>query len=427
MTLDQSLFPHWQEKRCAAGAMILGLLLISPAGAHAQATPAFDMGWIVQTALQKSGKEPSPLRFNDGDLTFVNFWTVLAEAQVNERLSVFAEIQTSRLTFNLYALTAVYRLTPNEALQVEAGKFLAPFGNFLPRRYASENPLVENPLAYSYRTALSASLLPGTNAQLLAARGQGFALHYDDHPFLRKQTDLQAPSDHIPTPEVGIRVISRDVYLTGVQISGAHAKFGYALAITNGALSNPIDVNNSNSVQVLARLRSTPVVGLDLGASFASAPYLNKTDVSNALNAAGLSVESFRQSVLGVDLAYSRGYASLFAELLYNRWESPFLPENLDLLGGYVEGKYSLSPRVFLAGRWSFLKFSEIADAGDLDGDGRATESWDYDVNTIEAGLGYRLNRHAIFKTVYELNRTFAAPGGDPSDDMIALQAVVFF
>ncbi len=421
-----------KSARRSQTAVVLSLVTIfaMPAVSQAQTAPVFSIGGIVQTTWQKSGAGDTPMRLNGGNASFVMLGTMLLQARVNERLIVFGEIQTVRgFNLNLYALSAVYRATSNEAVQIEAGKFLAPFGNFLPRRYASENPLIDYPLTYNYRTALSPFQLPRTNAALLSARGKGHQLHYDNPTrALGKRSEVQEIADHIPTSNWGLKVVSREVYLTGAQWFGAiNRTVYYAIAVANGALSNPVDVNDGNGVQLSARLRVTPLTGFDAGVSFSSAPYLNKSAVREELKQAGKSAERFRQSVLSADLAFSRGQAVLFAEVLFNRWATPFLSENLDLWGSYVEAKYTLKPRVFVAGRWSQLKFAGIADAGDVDGDGRLSEAWDYDVSQVEIGLGYRVNRNAVIKATYEFNRTREVPGGDPSDDIAALQAVVFF
>jgi hypothetical protein len=405
-------------------------VIFPPSSVHGQTRTSFNAGGIAQTTWQKTGTGDTPLRANGGNAGFVMLGTMLLEANINARLVVFSEIQTVRgFNLNLYALSAVYRARSDEALKVEAGKFLAPFGNFLARRYASENPLIDYPLPYNYRTALSASQMPGTNHALLAARGRGHDLHYNHPtPALAKPGNSQKTTDHIPQSNWGLKVVSREVYLTGAQVFGAIKQtFSYAFAVTNGALSNPVDINDGNSVQLLARFRVTPMTGLDMGVSFASAPYLNKSAVQAELRAAGKSAERYRQSVVSADLAFSRGLTVLYAEALYNRWETPFLTERLGLWGGYLEAKYTLTPRVFVAGRWSYLHFSEIADVLDIDGDGRLQEPWDNHVSQIELGLGYRLNRNAVIKAAGELNRTREVAGGDPSDDFVAVQAVIFF
>jgi len=397
---------------------------------QAQTTPVFEIGGIIQTTWQKSGAADTPLRLNGGNAGFMMLGTLLLQARVNERLTVFGEVQTVRgFNLSLYALSAVYRAKSNEAVQLEAGKFLAPFGNFLPRRYASENPLIDYPLTYNYRTALSSFLLPRTNAALLAARGKGHQLRYaNPTTALGKQNALQKVTDHIPLPTWGLKVVSREAYVTGAQLSGSLGEtVSYAVAVANGALSNPVDINDSNGLHFLARLRVTPLVGFDAGVSFSSAPYLNKSAVQEELKQAGKSAERFRQSVFGADLAFSRGQAVLFAEVLYNRWATPFLSEDLDLWGGYVEAKYTLMPRLFVASRWSQLQFDSISDPGDFDGNRRLSEPWDYDIRQIEFGFGYRLNRNATVKVIYEFNRTAEVRDGDPSDDLMALQAVVFF
>lgn len=415
--------------RIGLGALLLSEILWGFSKAQAQSFPQIEVGWILETEWMKTGSDLAPLQVNQGRGSFLNNWAVLAEARIDSRLSVFSEVQTIRgLNFGLYALSAVYRITETGILQVEVGKFLAPFGTFLVRRWASENPLIDYPLLYNYRTAISASQLPHTRASLLSVRGNGHDLHYPASGVLAKRFGtLGTQSAHLPRPNWGLKVISRDVYLTGIQVFGSSDRLFYAVAVTNGALSNPVDINNSNGVQIIARLRITPITGLDLGSSFSSAPYLDEGAVGSELAAAGVDAGQFRQWVWGADVSYSRGHAILFAELAFNRWETPFLSADLDLLGGYIEAKYTLTPRFFVAGRWSRMVFSEISDPMDVDTDGRFSEPWDYDVRQIELGVGYRLARNALLKATHEFNRTLDSPDGDPSDDAVRFQAVVFF
>jgi hypothetical protein len=405
------------------------LLLNLPSHLYSQNTPSIHVGWIMDAALEKSGEDATPLRLNDGNATFISQWVVLFEARIDRRLTVFSEIQTIRgLSFGMYALSAVFRVDSDGALQIEAGKFLAPFGNFLARRWSSENPLVDFPLLYNYRTAVSATEVPRTNSILLGARGRGYRLHYADVGALGKRAgSRQVQSKHLPRSDWGLRVVSRDVYLTGLQVFGSKGRLFYAVAITNGALSNPVDINNSNGMQVLGRIRFTPMMGLDLGTSFSTGPYLNKAALEGVLAEAGLQAEQFRQAVWSVDVSYSRGHAVLFAEAMMNRWETPFLGEDLNVRGAYLEAKYTLSPRLYVAGRWSRLRFSDIADPSDVDSDGHLREPWDYGVRQLELGAGYRINRNALLKAAYQFNRTLDMVDGDPSDDLLALQAVVFF
>lgn len=397
----------------------------------AQSLPKIEIGSIVSLTYINGQSGPSPLAVNRGEGTFLNQWVLFLGSQFHESLSLFAEVQTAKgIRFSNYGLSAIYQPKGWSHFGIEVGKFLVPFGTFLGRRWASENPFIEFPLIYEYQTVLSAFDLPRNEGELLKVRGQGDGFQYHDHDDSPNErlAKLAAPgSAHIPRSGSGLRMISREVYPTGVQVFGTVGNVRYNFGVTNGALSNPVDINNSSAVQILGRLRYNPFLGLDLGASFASGVYLDKESVDAQLQEVGRRAEDFRQTSLGFDVSYSAGHLVFFSELLFNRWESPFIAENLDALAFYVEAKYKFLTRLYVAGRFSSIDFMEIADPQDVDNDGKFRASWDFDVHQWEAGLGYRVNRNALIKAVVQLNRTRGAPGGDPADDFFALQSVVFF
>lgn len=395
--------------------------------ALAQGKPTIEIGGIAQVAAVKPEAGESPLRVNDGNYSFVNRLVLLAEARLGDRLALYLELQSlNNLQVGLYGLSIVYRPFADPGLHFEAGKFLLPFGNFLPRHWASENPLFDFPLPYHYRTTVSAFQLPRSGDNLLAVRGMGHHLEYPKtvsaEPSLSKVTDV-----YLSRPAWGLPLLARDVYVTGVQGLRLSKRLFVALALTNGAPCYPVDVNNSNGVLIGGRLRYTVLTGLELGISLATAPYLDKNTVQGELSNANLRAEDYRQTIAGLDFSFSRGHWVVFAEGIFSRWQSPFLNYNLDVWSGYLEGKYTLAARWYVAARFSGLRFEKIPDPNDVDGDGELQEPWDYPVIQGEGGLGCRLTRNLVIKAVYQHHRTFAAPDGDPHDDVIALQAVVFF
>ncbi len=397
--------------------------------ALAQEGPAFKAGGIMSVAWQNSGDDTSPLQSNEGRATFSNNLVLLGEARLDARLSLVAEVQSHRgFNLGLYGLSAVYRVRRSGVLQIEAGKFLAPFGNLIPRRWASENPLAGYPLIYTYLTTASAFHLPKSNAVLLRARGNGHQLAYSEDQTLNKAPAANAPAtNHLPTANIGLRVASPELYLTGAQLFGTEQNFFYALAFSNGALSNPVDLSSNSGFNVSARVRYSPFMGLDLGSSFSTAPYLDAHTLDAELKIASKKTTQFRQTVWSGDVAFIRGHLMLFVEAVFNRWESPFISESLDLWGGYVEGRYRFTPRFYLAARGSLLSFAEIADREDIDNDSRLQEPWDYNVRQIELGLGMRLTRNALLKFAYQHSQTLETAGGEPSDDLAVAQAVFYF
>ncbi|RMD87297.1 MAG: hypothetical protein D6813_13770, partial [Calditrichaeota bacterium] len=276
-------------------------------------------------------------------------------------------------------------------------------------------------------TALSAFDLPQNESELLRVRGQGnnFQYSHETRGTSNLKKGVQIFSGHLPRPGSGLRIISRQVYLTGFQIFGQSKKWRYHLGITNGALSNPADINNSNGLQILGRFSVSPFLGLEVGTSFARGSYLDKNSITDYLNENSGKVEDFKQTTLGGDLSYSIGHLLFYTEVLWNRWESPYIRNNLDAVAFYVEGKYTFLTRFYLASRFSLIDFKDINDPQDVDGDGRLRESWDYDVYQFEIGGGYRLNRNALIKALWQINRTREIP--DPEDDLMAFQMVVFF
>lgn len=407
----------------------LSLLFFLPISLAAQRLPTIELGAIASLAYKNSGAEPTPLRVNEGDATFLNSWVLLFGAEVGDDLSLFAEVQTvNGISFVNYGLSAIYQPKGRGYLNFEVGKFLVPFGTFLGRRWASENPFIDFPLIYEYQTVLSAFDLPQDESELLRVRGQGQSFQYHADVSLAHLGKFSTSfSGHLPRAGRGIRIISREAYLTGIQLFGSLGTVNYHLGITNGSLSNPADINNSNAANIFGRVSYTPLTGLLLGTSFSSGTYLDKGSLNPQLAPLGKRAEDFRQNSLGLDLSYSAGHLVFFSELILNRWQTPSIDEHLDARAFYLEGKYTLLTRFYVAARFSQIDFADIDDPSDIDEDGRFRESWDFDVRQLELSLGYRINRHALMKLVGQVNRTQGAPTGDPSDNLFAFQTVVFF
>jgi predicted porin len=169
-------------------------------------------------------------------------------------------------------------------------------------------------------------------------------------------------------------------------------------AVTNGTLSDPRFGDNNNGKQISGRLAVLPAPGLIVGASAARGRWLDRTVTSLLPAGSG----SYSQSALGADFEYSRDYWLVRSEVVWSRWRVPFAAtahsENLAALAMWVEGRYRLTPRIFLAARADRLGFSEIAD-----GLGRRV-SWDAAVSRIEANAGYYFQRNLLFRVAVQHN-----------------------
>lgn len=397
----------------------VGLSLLAATTAFGQTQPKVEFGAIAWASFVESGSDRSPLQRNDGDATFVSDVSLFLGVEINNRLSFYSEIQShNSFDFVIYGLSMIYRPETTSFFNVEVGKFLAPFGTLLGRYWPSENSLLSWPLLYDYRTGLSAFDVPQNETELLAVRGKGNSLQYGP---------ATLPDGTTVTPGRGLRLLSRQVYLTGLQVFGGSNKFSYHVGATNGALSNPANINNSTGIQLLGRTTYSPAMGLELGSSFAWGAYLDKNSVQGQLETIGKSAQDFRQSALGFDLSYGYGHLVFFSELMLNRWESPFIAEDLDAVAFDLELKYRFLTRFYVAGRFSRIDFQNIDDPDDVDADGNLRESWEYDVDQLEIGGGYRFSRNALLKVFHVFNTTHDIPEGDPSDNQFTTQFVIDF
>jgi hypothetical protein len=91
--------------------------------------------------------------------------------------------------------------------------------------------------------------------------------------------------------------------------------------------------------------------------------------------------------------------------MVWSQWELPFAlapstTRNVSALSAWVEGRYRLTPRVFVAGRVGRLGFSKIT--GTLF-DGRPTP-WDAPVDRIETTVGYYLQRNLTARVTAQGN-----------------------
>ncbi len=79
-------------------------------------------------------------------------------------------------------------------------------------------------------------------------------------------------------------------------------------------------------------------------------------------------------------------------------------------LSWYLEGQIDLSPGLWTAARYGRIDFAEFAD----------TAEWDYDVQRIQIGAGYRLARNAEIRG--EWAHTMTSSPVDPEDDLFSVQ-----
>jgi hypothetical protein len=310
------------------------------------------------------------------------------EWRVAAPLAVVGEIRSENV--DRVRPSALYvRVRPwrDRAIDIQAGRIPPVFGTFGRRAYGNDNPLIGYPLAYQYLTSLRPDALPASADDLLRMRGRGW------------QTNYPVGSAAF---EPGVPLVTAFRWDTGVEIRAAGRGVDLAGAVTNGTLSNPRVDDDNGGKQISARVTVRPLFGLVLGASAARGQYVADT----AVGAAGATDGGrFVQRALGADVEYSRGYGIVRAEYIWSDWRlpavaTPAIDRPVGARGWYVEGRYRLTPRLFVAARGDRLTFSSLQ--GTLfDGD---PVPWDAPVSRVEAGGGWYFRRNLVGRAVWQRN-----------------------
>jgi hypothetical protein len=304
---------------------------------------------------------------------------LFADGHVDEHVQVLGQVVLDDGA-GLYVDGAYVIFTPwpERDLRLMAGKLPWAIGTWGPRTYSNKNPLIGTPLMYQYHTTLLWYDVPPNADALLATAGAG-QLNVDYHGF----------------PEgIGMPIIDDSYWDVGVTLAGSQRPFEYALGVVAGAPgwgSTGKDDNSGKSV--LGRIGLAPIPALRLGVSASYGPYLNRR--VNASLPAGNDVDQYAQKLVMADLEFQIAHFELHAEGVQNTWETPTVGD-LDVDAGYAELKVATSSGMFVAGRYDVERFGKIEDSTG------AEHPWDFDVDRLEAGLGYRFTRDATAKLVYQ-------------------------
>lgn len=348
--------------------------------------------WSGQVGVHilKSARTESARAVNGGRATFGWESDLFLDGIVSENAAVLSNVRVTdqeHLYFDYLAIRFI-DLTPLH-VNLQAGKFDMPFGNLAERRFPRNNPLFSLPLLYEYTTSLQNR--PTSDNDILRARGRG----------------------------TGMRLLDGGIYDIGAMVYGGFGIMTYAAAISNGTVSTPAYGNeniNSGFGKIL-RIAVTPMTGLTLGAAYSWGDYLYN---QNQLSPRYENVNEYTQRSAELDIAFSRGYFVFYGEGVYGNWKAPLdaADENLGAFGYYLEGKYTLIPRLYAALRVSGLRFDEVQ----LDG---MNQRWDYNVAEWEGGLGYFIERNVVVKLVRRETRIFG--GSKPKDNLTVMQVAVEF
>jgi hypothetical protein len=358
---------------------------------------------------------PPGLIFTRSNFLFNPRLIVYLDAQLGPYVSAFVQARVDRgfdpsdrgaqVRLDEYAI----RISPwkNIPFSVQAGKFGTVVGNWVPRHYSWDNPFVNAPLPYENVTGVWDSVAADSVDTLL----------YWGHVPYDGNTDF---GDGYSDKYLRLPVIWGPSYASGISVSGAIAKFDYAVEMKNASLSSRPESWDVTQVgfehpTFSGRVGFRPNPIWKLGVSASMGPYF-RPEASPTLPA-GRGIGDYCEIVIGQDLSFAWHHFQLWAEVFESRFEVPNVG-NADALSYYIEGKYKITPQLFAALRWNQQFFATVPD-------GAKHVPWGNDTSRIDAGLGYRFTNYLQLKLQYSF--THQSTARQEGEHLVAGQFTVKF
>jgi hypothetical protein len=215
-------------------------------------------------------------------------------------------------------------------------------------------------------------------------------------------------------PLIGVPDGYSAVYPIGLMASGERRHFDYRAGVVSLPLAHEgYQPTPDPAPRPVVGLGFTPFTGLRFGVSGGSGPYLNKSFTSAQLG--GKNWRSYHQDLLAGDIEYGIEHADLRAEFAVVRYGIPNATKKSTGQTGYLEGRYTVTPRLFVAARAELNYYPFIRPIGPTAWTARRTDFRDW-----ETGIGFRVNESLLVKagyrgddwTITPSNAAFIRPGG---------------
>lgn len=395
--------------RLAYGALAVAVGLVVSAvdspPASAQARPATPMslasGRLVfggDVSVTAGAPDPGWFTYTDYETSAIR--RVRAGIAVRARLTrawsaVFEARGDTGVGVVPYAWYVRYRPWTAGWLTIQAGRIPPVFGAYARRSYPQDNPLIGDPLLYQYLTSLRPDAVPTSAHDLLAMRGRGWLTWYPT-----------GNRDWRP----GVPVIAASRWATGIEAAVARGHVQGSLSVTSGSLSAPRRGTGGRTPHVAGRVAWAPVPDLVMGVSGSTSQFLEPALVASLPgDHAG---HAYRQRAFGVDGEFARGYWLIRGEFACASWRLPQvgvpgITSPVGARGGYLETRYRLGPRVYVAIRGDHLGFTELRHPEGVD-------TWDARLSRVEIGGGLTLSRGVVAKgsVLYHSRDAGRVPGG---------------
>lgn len=198
-------------------------------------------------------------------------------------------------------------------------------------------------------------------------------------------------------------------YPIGARIDGSAGMIDYRAGVLSLPLFRPGYVPiPSDAIRPAIGAGITPVVGVRFGMSATMGPYLNDEFTAGQVRAQDW--KSYKQQVVAADLQLSRGYFEGHAELAHSSYDVPGRPTQIKGLLYYLEPKYTLSPRFFVAGRYERNDYPFIRPVSET------SPIWIANrvvLQDVEVGGGFRATASTLLKLSVRADHW--APNANPN------------
>jgi len=291
------------------------------------------------------------------------------------------------------------RWTPLDSNVVNAqfGKFATVMGNWVQRHDSWESPFITPPLPYANITTVSSGEPPSSPADFLS----------------RRNLPVQK-GEWVP-------IIWGPAYTTGGSLFGSISDFDYAFEFKNASVSSHPEQWGPDDTAwryptIAGRLGFRPDPAWNHGVSFSIGPYLYSE--AQPFLPPGKTLSDYNEINLAYDVSYAWHHWEFWGEIFLTRFQVPNAG-NADLLTYYLEARYKITSRLYLAARWNQQVFGSIAD-----GSG-GHQTWGDDMIQADVALGYRFTRHLQAKIQYSFNHRQASL--QQGENLVATQVTLKF
>lgn len=370
------------------GAVLLAGAVLAGSGSPARAESDLKLGGLVDLVGHGNRTSVYLNRSMYGLTNFDNLHVRVFAEGGSERTRAFLQFLISDVgssNFRFYGGYVQHRLFEGREMYLEAGKIPVHEGTWAPRTYSDKNPLLGVPFAYYYKSTLPSRQVPRDLDQVLAQRGRGQAsVNYTN-------------TDGSPRGAAGpsLQMLYDNCWDYGAYLLGAGTRFDYAFGITTGAPAAPVpgpDTNRQPSVH--AKVGFAPVAALKLHVSAAHGAYLG--DDVQAYLPSGASARDYEQTLWGLSAEWGWRHLTVYSEVFRNHFDTPVRPAGLASTAWYLEGAYTLHPGWYTAARYDVMRFDEVPTSTGM-------QTWDENVQRLEAGFGHHLTRELLVKAVAQV------------------------